>query len=355
MRKSLLVLGAAFVAVTASAQQAIENPKILDNVYFGVNAGVNTNLAFNKVFPVNPTVGLRLGKDFTPIFGVNLEGTAWFGSSVERFGNRVGKFDNMIGHNAFRGANLGLNSTVNLSNLFGGYQGEPRPFEVNTIIGLGWGHIFNPSKYSTDKNILTGKTGLDFAFNLGSEKEHQIYIEPAILWDLNGNGYDGIEMNKHKAQLAISVGYNYKFACSNGTHNFKTARLYDQAEIDRLNAEIAALRNREPKVVEKIVEKTVPGQTVKVENLVFVTFAQGKSVVTADAKKALDEIKSGSHVQIVGTASPEGSAELNQKLSQARADAVATYLKGRGVVVDEATGKGVQGTTSNRLAIVYVK
>ena len=46
---------------------------------------------------------------------------------------------------------------------------------------------------------------------------------------------------------------------------------------------------------------------------------------------------------------------LNDRLSQARADVVANYLKGRGVIVDEATGKGVQGVTSNRLAVVYVK
>ena len=58
---------------------------------------------------------------------------------------------------------------------------------------------------------------------------------------------------------------------------------------------------------------------------------------------------------IMGTASPEGDPELNQRLSQARANAVADYLRDRGVVVDEAVGKGVQGTTSNRLAIVYVK
>ena len=74
-----------------------------------------------------------------------------------------------------------------------------------------------------------------------------------------------------------------------------------------------------------------------------------------EAKNALDAIKSGSHVQVVGTASPEGSKEINDKLSQARADSVAEYLKSRGVTVDEATGKGVQGTTSNRLAVVYVK
>ncbi|MBQ2060998.1 MAG: OmpA family protein, partial [Prevotella sp.] len=66
-------------------------------------------------------------------------------------------------------------------------------------------------------------------------------------------------------------------------------------------------------------------------------------------------IAAGKHVEIVGTASPEGSAEKNQILSQDRANAVKSYLEGRGVIVDSAVGKGVQGTTSNRLAIVTVK
>ena len=133
----------------------------------------------------------------------------------------------------------------------------------------------------------------------------------------------------------------------------------DQNEIDALNNQISQLREelaKKPKEVIKEVVKEAPApQEVKVENLVFVTFAQGKSALTKDAKKALDALKAGKHVQIVGTASPEGSAELNQKLSQARANAVADYLKTKGIVVDEATGKGVQGTTSNRLAVVYVK
>ena len=94
---------------------------------------------------------------------------------------------------------------------------------------------------------------------------------------------------------------------------------------------------------------------MRVDNLYVVTFAQGSSELTAEAKYALNGIREGSHVQIVGTASPEGGAEWNQQLSQARADVVANYLKSRAVVVDEAVGRGVQGTTSNRLAVVFVK
>ena len=49
------------------------------------------------------------------------------------------------------------------------------------------------------------------------------------------------------------------------------------------------------------------------------------------------------------------SKAFNDRLSQNRADVVAKYLQSRGVIVDEAKGQGVQGVTSNRLAVVYVK
>ena len=146
----------------------------------------------------------------------------------------------------------------------------------------------------------------------------------------------------------------YKFKNSNGTHNFKIAQLRDQAEIDELNRIINELRNRKPEVVTKEVVKEVVKE-VSIDDLVFVTFAQGKYNLTNEAKAALDKVEEGAHVQIVGTASPEGSKELNDRLSQNRANVVADYLKARGVIVDEALGKGVQGVTSNRLAIVYVK
>ena len=90
------------------------------------------------------------------------------------------------------------------------------------------------------------------------------------------------------------------------------------------------------KSLRKVV-KEVPAQTTQtlcIDNLVFVTFAQGKYFLTNDAKKALDEVKSGRHVQIVGTASPEGSKAFNDRLSQNRADVVAKYLQGRGVIVE---------------------
>ncbi len=151
------------------------------------------------------------------------------------------------------------------------------------------------------------KAALDFAYNFGSQKQWQVYVEPSINFAFLGKDHSkvltaaGIKnydvnydykavaqdgqpaYNINNSFVQLNAGVVYKFKNSNGTHNFTIVVPRDQAEIDALNAQINELRN------------------------------------------------------------------------QARADVVANYLKGRGVIVDEATGKGVQGVTSNRLAVVYVK
>ncbi len=384
MKRLLILMSLVMSFSLANAQQSIMNPKLTDNVYIGVNGGANTNLAMNKFFPVNPTFGIRIGKDVTPIFGVFVEGTAWFGSHSDkkRFGLRdmesFDRFDYLplagedqnayflhtTGHNAVRGLNVGLNSTVNLTNLFCGYLGEPRPFEVSSVIGMGWGHVFIPSnnyafleEKDEDRDLLTAKTGLDFNFNFGSEKQHQFYIEPAVIWALNKTGYEGVQFNKHWAYLSLSVGYNYKFGCSYGGHNFKFGRDCD-AELRRLQALLDECNSRPPRVeikeVEKIVYRDRPGQTITIDNLKVVPFEVNKWDLTEDVKADLNTIKEGSHVQVIGTASPEGNAEWNQELSNNRANAVAEYLENRGVIVDSKEGRGVEGKTSNRLAIVYI-
>ena len=250
---------------------------------------------------------------------------------------------------------------VNLSNLFLGYNGAPRPWEISSIIGLGWGHNFAPSHRfqlgKEDSDFLSAKTGFDISYNFGDELEHQFYIEPAILWNLNRDGYSGIQMNKHGAFLQLALGYNYKFGCSYGGHNFKFIEP-DRAEIDRLNRLLEECNNRPTKVeyVEKIVyrDREPETRTISIDNLKVVPFEQGKDYLTDDAKIDLNSIKAGSHVQIIGTASPEGSEERNQELSNNRANVVAEYLESRGVIVDSKEGRGVEGKTSNRLAIVYV-
>lgn len=335
MKKILLMLALFSAVVTANAQTATENSNAFDNVGVGVTAGVSTPLDFNSGFPLNTNVGLKITKDITPVIGFQIEGLAVLNDN---------HFSDL--KTAVKATNVGLNGALNLSNFFWGYKGTPRAFEVSAVAGLGWLHAWN-----TSENSLTAKTGLDLAFNLGKKKVHSLVLTPAVYWNLHK--IDAIQFNKKGAQLALNLSYIYHFKTSNGTHHFKT---YDVGamnnEINYLHGKLDECEKREPKLVERIVEKKV---AVPTNTKWFVQFAQKSAELTAEAKATLDKIGENLVVDIIGTSSPEGDAEFNQRLSEKRAEVVADYLTKRGVKVNSWAGKGVQiGRATNRLAIVTV-
>ena len=396
MKKLVLFFAAATMALSANAQ-TVKGSKFTDNWWIGLQGGVMTKTTGNRwLSNLNPNAGVRIGKNITPAFGLIAEGNMYFGwrganakfpRTVEVDPTGQGYIASDFHHNLLRTGvkttNVNLLANLNLMNLFGKYQGEPRFFEVSALWGMGWLHSFGTSRdmasvpfpmgdkmywkmdtrnagvanipaqeiMKANLNEITQKAALDFQFNFGSQKQFQAFIEPSINWVM-----PDWRTNIDNSWVQLNAGLVYKFKNSNGTHNFTLVREYDQDEIDRLNAIINDLRNRPAKIEyrDKIVEKVVEKQ-ISAENIKVITFAQGKYDITAENKGKLNEIESGKHVKIYGTASPEGSKELNDRLSQNRANAVAEYLKNRGVVVDEATGHGVEGSTSNRLAIVIVQ
>lgn len=338
--------------LSANAQIATENSKFFDNWSVGVGAGATTPLDFNSVFPVNAGAKLFFNKDITPVVGIQAEGGVLFND------NNFGRWTSTT----VKLTNVGLNATLNLNNLIAGYNGTPRVFEVSTNTGLGWLHYWNAG----GKNDLTAKTGLDFAFNLGKKKASSIVVSPAIYWNLTGNRGHKIQFNKHAAQLALTVSYVYHFKNSNGTHHFKT---YDvgamMGEISRLNDELA--KKPTEVVVEKVVYQNAPATTAvaavqtapataavaSVQTApVYVFFAQNSSVLTDDAKVVLDKVEGV--VEIVASASIEGSKEYNQKLSEKRAAIVADYLTKRNIDVKSYKGIGAQNNASARVAIVKI-
>ena len=369
-------------AISVNAQTATEDSKVLDNTYVGVEAGVSTPLNFNSVFPVNPAVGVKFGKELTPVFGLEVEGFAVLGDNFYRYGVNNSTLVPLEGAmnihkngsiNTFvKATNVGLNGVINLSNLFLGYQGTPRFFEVKTNTGLGWLHYFGDFttnivggyKPTGSPNALTAKTAVDFAFNFGKTKAHTVNVTPGVYWNLNEAG--PIQFNKNFAQFGVMVGYTYHFKTSNGTRHFKT---YDVGamlnEVGRLNDELA----KKPKEVEviKYVDRVVinnnnaPATNALGEATGFgvsetVYFAFNSAELDARAKEALDKLGQNGIYVVDAYASSEGSTEYNLKLSQRRADAVKAYLESRGARVDSATGHGVQfGTTTGRVAVVKLK
>ena len=332
MRKFILSIVVVFTAVfSGKAQIATENSKLFDNTYVGVVGGAFTNLNFNSVFPLNSAAGLKIGKDLTPAFTIEAAGLAFFKDSAFN----PGKPGTTV-----KATNVSLSGVLNWSNIFGGYNGSPRFFEVRTNTGLGWLHTWN-----TSTNNLTANTGFDLAFNLGNKRAHSIVLSPTIFWNLDQNSK--IQFNKNNAQIGILASYVYHFKTSNGTHHFKT---YD---IDALYRELEDAKKNVQ--VNTVVTKETEYVMVPVESKLFVFFAQNNAELDQEAIDVLNLVPNGATVNIVGSASIEGTKEYNQKLSERRAKSVANYLvNNRSVKVKSTTGVGAQNNASGRIAVVEI-
>ena len=364
MKKIVLVLTVTLLSLqSAYSQQALVESKNTDNWYVGVNGAVSSKITHSRFFKnINPSLGLRVGRYWTPVVGWVVTGDLYLRERGYDFSDAK----------RLKGVNIDFLGTLNLSNWFGGYLGQPRTFEVSALGGLGWGCIFD-SKLD-HKQDLVSKCGLDFAYNFGESLEWQIYVEPAVNYNLTSNSRCNYNLNT--AAFQLSVGVNYKFGYSNGTHNFKTANLRDQTEIDDLNTfvnelkgelvakdkriaqgirmigtledSLEAARNIKPTVVNKITK------VVNVKNNVLqptVIFGQGKSSVDAAQMASVAMIAKymknhpESKILIKGYASPEGNPELNQKLSEARAESVKKALVSRyGISAGRLTTQGMGAT-----------
>ncbi|MDE6002436.1 MAG: OmpA family protein, partial [Prevotella sp.] len=201
-------------------------------------------------------------------------------------------------------------------------------------------------------------------------------IEPNVVYGLQGYKTAAIvgnefKYNINKALLGVNVGVNYKFGNSNGTHNFAAAQLRDQAEIDGLNAKINELRadnnakdgkiaasartiaELQKKLAACEARPTTAAVVEKTENVLqpHVIFRQGKSTIDAAQYASIEMVAKymknhkDAKVKVQGYASPEGSKELNQKLSEARAEAVKTALvKKYKIAADRITVEGLGAT-----------
>ena len=312
---------------------------------------------------LNSNAGLRIGRWFTPVFGLAAEGNVYFNDHCKHYMPQS--------KTLARYMNVGLIGTVNLSNWFAGYKGEPRLFEVVPVFGFGWGHTFGTAAGDNEKelNALTSKAGIDFTFNLGKAKAWQVYVEPSMNWALNGYGYEGVAYDINKSAFQLNAGIVYKFKNSNGSHNFTIAQLRDQSEIDGLNSQINDLRNdlnnkdsqlsakdKQIKDLQNALDEcnkkpkyVKPATATNLQPTVL--FRQGKAVVDKSQMPNIELIAQymknhkDAKVEIKGYASPEGNKDFNQALSQKRADAVKNVLvKKYKIAADRLTTKGMGAT-----------
>ena len=351
MKKSLIVviLSAFSISGLNAQDYNLGGNKFGDNWSIGLNGGIATPLTHSTFFKNSRAViGLDINKQLSPIYGLTLESNWSINTQSRMAAQKSGT--------AFDAFNLMLLNRLNLNNMFAGYNGQPRLFE--------------------GANHLASKAGVNFNFNLGEKKAWTVAIKPAILWDMSmwdaDRAHSHPNFNANYANWEITAGVVYHFKNSNGKHHMTRVRAYDASEVSALNATINnlrqdvsskdesmrntanRLRNEEQKSadLERALQecrnqgpKVITNNKKTLESVV--TFRQGKIVIDASQQPNVERIATylknhkEAKVNILGYASPEGSAEVNERIANQRAEAVKNMLVNKyRIDVRRITAKG---------------
>lgn len=353
-------------AQTAANTGALAPTKAADEWSISLKGGiVNPLNPFDGSFKENirGAVGLEVRKQVSPTVGLGVEGVAAFNTAT--WNKVVTTHKNIVGHTYVGGF-----GAINLNNWIAGYAGQPRPFEVELVAGLGWIHGYAPQiKFKDEINDLGVRTGLNFNINLGEAKAWSINLSPSILWDVTTHEFKAF--SGRVATLALMAGVTYHFGNSNGTHSFAynapcdytpyndqinalramvAAQEAGIADLTATNAGLTAANAQLQKALEECQNR--PATVVKetnntLESVRYVFYKIGSSKIGADQLPNVEMIAQymkhnpTSTVEINGYASKDGNLEFNERLAKNRAEAVKTMLVNKyGIKADRINAKG---------------
>lgn len=384
MKKLILIAAAVVGMMTASAQQNVEVPSFWQNWQIGVDGGATTPLKGHSFFQnVRGVAGLHVQKMVTPTFGVGVEGLAFFNTSNTR--TIYGAFAPVKSGTVVDNTYVGVYGVTNLMNLFGGYNGTKRAFEIEVAAGCGWLHTYWAGIQTLGHNDFATKAGLNLNYNVSDKVT--LALKPSVIFNMTSNSAkSAVDYNHNRASLNVlaSVSYNiggngFKLAApcvdnsaelaalngkvndlrgalNNAETNLKNAKDQNAA----LAAELAAAKNVKPEVVKEV--------SNTLSSVRYVFYKIGSSVITADQQPNVEMVAQylknhkGSKVVVKGYASQDGNQELNIKLAQARAESVKKMLVNR-YKIDasriQAEGEGIGHMFSeeswNRVSICTIE
>ena len=375
MKKTILLSVFALLGVLGMNAQieVVEGGGFWDNWSMGYRSGGTMKMSGAPfIKSARPVFGLSIGKQWTPILGTEIQGLGYINTTKSK--------------TAIDASELALITNMNLMNLFGGYEGMPRTFEIETATGFGWLHHY--MKGAGDTNDLSARVGLNFNFNLGESKAWTFGIRPAIVYNLTGNfPQEKLAFDKDRARFEVLMGFTYHFANSEGQRHFAMVPVVDPLAMAAMNEEINVMREtiaaQEAAIAASALEiadlqnslndcqnaanqPAEPAVTNILESIVAFQFNQ--AVIQPSQMPTIERIATylkdnpGVNAVINGYASPEGTEEYNLQLSQRRADAMKSVLVDKyGIDASriEAIGHGIGDIFSepawNRVGICTIE
>ncbi len=371
MKKTILLSAFVLGALSLQAQNALQGTKLCDNWSIGLITGSTAKITHsNFTKSMRPGMGLEINKQLTPIFGIGIQGLSYVNTTNSK--------------TAIDATDVSMLGRINLMNLFAGYEGMPRYFEIETQMGLGWLHYFQAG--AGDSNSLSGRMGLNLNLNLGESKAWTISMRPGIVYDLQADyPKSKLNFNLNNARFEWMTSIIYHFGNSNGEHYMTLVPVCDPLEMAAINDEVNALRatllERDAELVaatEEIVNlqnaMNTPNEVVEIDvnetctPVYTIGFRQGKAIIDmtqeANIEMAANFLKENNNVivSIKGYASPEGNAEFNQELSTRRANAVKEILvsqygidASRIITQGEGVGNIFSEPAWNRISILTIE
>lgn len=357
MKKLLAVLAFAGISLSGFAQDATPTEKYsVATNSFGSNWFIQVGADWNawysaeehgqglsrspfKDFRSNAGLALAVGKWFTPGIGLRTKLQGFWGKQVYDPATKTTGNDNKYWL-------LNEHIMFNMSNLICGYN-ENRVWNLIPFVGGGIGRTMTHNLYSMDLSA-----GIQSTWKLS--KHLNIYLEGGwnrIESDIDG-GVEGERRgwDSHDNNLYAEIGLTFNLGKSTWkkTPDVEAINALHQSELDALNAKLNdanaendrlknMLANQKPAETPAAVKELVTTPVSVFFNINKTNIASQKDLVNVQAIAKYAK-ENGSKLLVNGYAdSATGTPEINQKLSEGRAQAVADELVKMGVEKDNIT------------------
>lgn len=341
MKKGFMLIAAFAIVASASAQEKAFKPTSLRDNWF-LQGQVGASYTFSEDSKkadfgdmITPYVALSAGKYFTPAIGARVQVGGWNSKSYLLEQDKTYSVKYLQG---------GVDGLLNLTNLFLPYNPD-RLFNLIAFAGISYVHGFKNSDYNVAvTNSIVPRGGLQFDFRINPNVSLNLEVAGNLMNDdfngvLNGKKYD--------ATINVLAGITYRF----GSGSFERVDIIDPSTISTLNEQINSQRaqladrdmslaeknkqiesmktelNKKPTVIEKSVEREeVLMNAVVVFHLGTANLEQNQDINVYNVAKFMDENPKANLV-ITGYADKStGTPEVNQRLSEKRAQAVFDIL-----------------------------
>jgi len=380
MKKLLAVLAFAGLSLSGFAQDATPTEKysVATNSFWSnwfIQAGAEWNAWYSseehgqnfstspfKKFRSNPGASVAIGKWFTPGIGLRTKLQGIWGKEVYNLETGAqGKFNKYW--------LLNEHVMFNVSNLIWGYN-ENRVWNVIPFVGGGIGRTMTHNFYSMDLSA-----GIQSTWKVA--KHLNVYLEAGwnrVESDIDGGWEDGHRgWDSHDNNLYAELGLQFNLGKSNWkkTPDVDAINALHQSELDALNAKLNDANAENDRLKQKLAEQK-PVETPEavkefVNTPVSVFFninktnvASQQDLVNVQAIAKYAKLN-GSKLLVNGYAdNATGTPEINQKLSEGRAEAVAAELVKMGVEKSNITTRANGGSDElspisfNRRATVQI-